>query len=138
MPPGETLTVSFQVRITDGHAKAPTQTLTFTIVGTNDAATISGHHAGTVYEDGDLYAVDVDAETLAYVQAFGHAPTTASGDLDIADKDRGEAVFRKPAARRPDGQYGEFAFDGTRAPGPTPSTKARRTGLPRARRSPIP
>ena len=110
---GETLTVSFQVRITDGHAKAPTQTLTFTIVGTNDAATISGHHAGTVYEDGDLYAVDVDAETLAYVQAFGHAPTTVGGDLDIADKDRGEAVFRKPAADALHGEYGDFAFNET-------------------------
>ncbi|HEX2135193.1 MAG TPA: VCBS domain-containing protein [Microvirga sp.] len=87
---GETLTVVFRVRISDGKASSAVQTLRFTIIGTNDFATITGQASGAVAEDG--------------VQTTG-------GVLAVADLDRGESGFRAvdPAALRK--EFGAFTFN---------------------------
>jgi VCBS repeat-containing protein len=87
---GDQLTITYQVRASDGAATSPAQPLIITIAGANDAATIGGTPTGTVTEDGTL---------------------TASGALTIADADDGEAVFVAPDAASLADAFGDFTFD---------------------------
>ena len=64
-------------------------TLTITVNGTNDSATISGTTAGAVTEDA--------------------AVNTASGTLTVTDVDTGEALLQTPSSLS--GTYGSFALD---------------------------
>jgi VCBS repeat-containing protein len=85
---GETRSVTFGYRATDADGDAGSATVTITVVGANDAASIGGNGQGSVAEDGGL---------------------TAAGRLTIADADAGQAAFAAPAAL--DGAYGRFTFD---------------------------
>ncbi|MFM5857669.1 VCBS domain-containing protein, partial [Aeromonas rivipollensis] len=69
---GDTRVETFEVSSIDGTA---TETVTITITGTNDGATISGDAVGAVSEDGN--------DPLL----------TDSGSLSVADVDQGEDVF---------------------------------------------
>ena len=82
-----TATDSFVVTSADGSAS---QTVTVTIHGANDAASISGTASGDVTEDGTQ---------------------TASGSLSVSDVDDGQAVFQAPASLA--GSYGSFSFNAT-------------------------
>ncbi|KRR21582.1 DUF5801 repeats-in-toxin domain-containing protein [Bradyrhizobium retamae] len=64
---GQTLTVTYQIQVSDGTATTPTQPLSFVITGTNDAPVITGDRAAIVAEGGtytitttDLNFTDVD------------------------------------------------------------------------------
>ncbi|MCF2872882.1 VCBS domain-containing protein, partial [Octadecabacter sp. G9-8] len=83
---GETLTDSFTVTTADGTE----ETVTVTIIGTNDAAVIAGQMTGAVTED--------DATTL-----------TATGALSVTDADAGEASFVAQSGTV--GSYGSFDID---------------------------
>ena len=85
---GETRTESFTITVDDGQGGPDTAIVTVTITGANDAATITGTNTGDVIEDD---------------------PATASGKLDVADVDAGEAKFVVPVDL--DGAYGSFNFD---------------------------
>jgi VCBS repeat-containing protein len=87
---GQTLTATYSVGVSDGHGGAATQPVTFTVVGTNDAAAISGAAAGVVQEDGAL---------------------TAGGTLALADPDAGESHFQTLSDAALHGTYGVFTFD---------------------------
>lgn len=78
----------FTYRADDGTAVSNLATVTITVAGANDSATIAGSVAGAVEEDGIL---------------------TASGMLSVNDPDIGEAHFQTPAALA--GTYGVFTFD---------------------------
>lgn len=79
LPEGHELTVSYQLVVTDYMAHSPIQELTFTIIGTNDPATITGTNTGEVKEDNALNAI-----------------TQVSGKLFISDLDEGENFFQLP------------------------------------------
>ncbi|MGY3451765.1 T1SS-143 repeat domain-containing protein [Bradyrhizobium sp. USDA 4353] len=79
---------TYTVQLNDGHGGTSTQTVTVTVNGANDAASISGPATGTVKEDGTL---------------------TAGGTLKVTDVDSGEAVFQTPASLA--GTYGNFTFN---------------------------
>ncbi len=85
---GATAEESFTVKSVDGTEA----TVTVTINGANDAATISGDVTGAVTEDGTL---------------------TASGTLTVADVDEGEDAIVAPDAAALAGAYGDFTFDTT-------------------------
>ncbi|WP_081397608.1 retention module-containing protein, partial [Achromobacter xylosoxidans] len=89
---GEKVTDTITVTVDDGHGGTATKTITVDITGTNDAAVITpskpGDDKGTVQEDTTL---------------------TASGKLDVADPDAGEAVFRPQTDFQ--GKYGTFSID---------------------------
>ncbi|MEH0344009.1 VCBS domain-containing protein [Vibrio cholerae] len=97
---GETLTDVITVTNADG---VTTTTVTITINGTDDAAIITvgtdpgDTDRGTVTEDGDS---DDKVDTVQSV----------SGKLDIADADKGEAVFQVQNNVE-DGNYGCFSID---------------------------
>ncbi|MBU9698033.1 VCBS domain-containing protein, partial [Rhodobacteraceae bacterium HSP-20] len=84
---GDSEDVTLTVTSLDGTA---TQTITVTVNGVNDLATISGNDAGSVTEDGTA---------------------SVSGTLSVADADDGEAGFQEPAAADLDTDYGSFTFD---------------------------
>ncbi|MDM9647861.1 VCBS domain-containing protein [Rhizobium sp. S163] len=91
---GETIVQTYQVAVLDQTGTASSsQTITITIVGTNDVATISGSATGSVAEDG------------------GSQQLTASGVLTIVDVDHGEAHFQTPTSLI--GTYGTFTFNTT-------------------------
>lgn len=83
---GATAAEIFTVKSVDGTEA----TVTVTINGANDAATISGDVTGAVAEDGTL---------------------TASGTLTVADVDQGENAIAAPDAAALAGAYGDFTFD---------------------------
>ncbi|MFJ1298311.1 retention module-containing protein, partial [Pseudomonadota bacterium AL_CKDN230030165-1A_HGKHYDSX7] len=74
--------------VTDPSGKTSTATLQVTVIGVNDAATISGNTAGTAQEDTSL---------------------TAQGKLSVTDPDAGQATFVAQSQRA--GQYGTFSID---------------------------
>ncbi|MDM9623576.1 VCBS domain-containing protein, partial [Rhizobium sp. S96] len=86
----DTLTETFKVTSADGSA---TQTITVTIVGTNDVPVISGATTGSVQED-----VGVIGQNLV-----------AKGILGIVDVDAGESQFK--AQTNTKGVYGSFSID---------------------------
>jgi VCBS repeat-containing protein len=85
---GATQTVSVAYAVTDGIATTPASA-SWTITGTNDAASTSGLASGAVHEDGVL---------------------TASGVLSVTDPDDGEAHFQAPSSDALHGTYGTFTF----------------------------
>ena len=91
LPQGEVYTDSFVYAIQMGNGTLSYATVTISITGENDAATISGDTEGSVQEDGD---------TLV-----------ASGQLNVHDADRGENVFKAVDDAALKGQYGSFTFD---------------------------
>jgi large repetitive protein len=99
---GETLVLDYTIKATDSFASTDTQTVTVTITGSNDNATITFN----------------GAQDTAVIEAGGVANGTAGdpsagGDLDVSDVDDGEAVFQMPAAAALAGTYGNFTFNAT-------------------------
>ncbi len=78
---GEVATDTFTYTISDGHGGTDTATATVTIIGTNDAPTISGTSAGSVIEAGNL-----DDGSVVSGQA------TATGTLTATDVDNGSST----------------------------------------------
>ena len=87
---GQIIEETYSVQVDDGEGGVDTQIVNITINGSNDPATITGTASGSVTEDGTL---------------------TASGDLDAANVDTGQARFQAPAPSSLDGTYGTFTFD---------------------------
>ena len=84
------VTDTFLATVTDDFGATATQTVTITITGTNDLATISGTAAGATTEDGTL---------------------TTGGTVTVADIDAGEAVFQEVTPANLGGTYGTFTFN---------------------------
>ena len=87
LPEGVTATETFEYQVVDADGDTETATATITITGVNDEATISGDTDGTVTEDDVL---------------------TATGKLDVADIDEGEAFFQADSFT---GTYGTLEID---------------------------
>ena len=87
---GDTATDTFSYTVRMANGALSTASVTVTIQGVNDAATISGVNAGTVTEDGAL---------------------SASGSLSVSDVDDGEAGFQSVDENALTGAYGSFTFD---------------------------
>ncbi|WP_159918245.1 retention module-containing protein, partial [Pantoea sp. 18069] len=89
---GDVRTETYQVQVDDGKGGTDTKTVTITINGDDDGATITpnvpGADKGTVQEDVTL---------------------SANGKLDVTDPDAGQAEFT-PVTAHP-GQYGSFSVD---------------------------
>ena len=49
---GQSLTITYTVKVNDGTTDSGTQNVTFTITGTNDGPVIAGDTTGSVQEDG--------------------------------------------------------------------------------------
>lgn len=84
---GVSIVETFVVTSLDGTAE---KTVSITLTGVNDAATIEGGTTGAVAEDGQL---------------------TASGTLTVSDLDDDESGFQSVAAQDLAGLYGSFSFD---------------------------
>ena len=94
---GVTEDVVVHIHVEDENGGYDDTTLTITVTGVNDDATIEGTDTGDVTEDnGDTKNVVVD-------------PITASGQLTVADVDDGEDHFQEPSTLT--GDYGSFVFD---------------------------
>ena len=88
---GQTKTESFQARVTGTGGTAYTeQTVTVTITGTNDAATLS-------------------SAVAAVTEANAASALDASGSLTVTDVDAGQAAVVMQAATA--GTYGDFSID---------------------------
>jgi VCBS repeat-containing protein len=87
---GKTATDSFQYATIDKNGKISWATVTITVTGANDIATIAGPATGSVTEDG---------------------PLTAGGTLAVSDVDTGENHFQTPGSLA--GVYGTFSFNAT-------------------------
>lgn len=84
---GQSTTDSFDYTIDDGNGETDSATVTVTVNGVNDAASISGDNAGAMTED--------DAGD--------------SGAMAVSDVDTGEAVFQAQSGTA--GDYGDFSID---------------------------
>ncbi len=92
---GQTLTVTYQFRVTDGTAKSPLRTLTFTVVGTNDgpvavndSATVDGGTSVLVNvraNDSDLDNGDVFTVT-GFTQGGNGSVAIENGQLHYSPK----------------------------------------------------
>ena len=99
---GQSVVEHYTVTVNDGHGSTTAQTVTVTVTGTNDTATI----AASATED---TAVEEDGGT-----ANGTAgDPSASGQLTVHDVDSGEDHFQTPAAAALAGAYGSFTFNQT-------------------------
>ncbi|WP_170062577.1 VCBS domain-containing protein [Roseovarius mucosus] len=84
---GQTEVVDYSYLVSDGNGGTVAQTVTITITGTNDAATISGERSGAVEEDGTLRAsggltvADVDSGESGFVAQEGTAGTFGTFDI---------------------------------------------------------
>ena len=87
---GDTATDTFSYTVRMANGALSTATVTLTIQGVNDVATISGDNAGTVTEDGAL---------------------SASGSLLVSDVDDGEAGFQLIDPNQLTGAHGSFTFN---------------------------
>ncbi|MFY3316695.1 retention module-containing protein, partial [Achromobacter ruhlandii] len=89
---GEHLTDTITVTVDDGHGGTATQDIAITVAGASEGAIITpsqpGDDKGAVQED-KVY--------------------TATGKLDVFDKDAGEAIFNAQTGAK--GQYGTFSID---------------------------
>ncbi|TDF83792.1 VCBS domain-containing protein [Pseudomonas sp. H9] len=115
---GQTVTETFTVRATDLAGGFSTQTLTLTIIGSNDLPVISGSNSGAVVEDtlltasGTLTASDVDTgDTLGWSVvngsgAYGALVIDASSGLWTYSLDNARAATQALAA----GQQAEERF----------------------------
>ena len=88
---GETITLSYDVTVTDGIA-TETQTVTVTITGADDAIVVGGTTTGTVEEDGTL-------------QATG---SLAASDIDTTDNPLNYTAINDLAG---DNGFGDFSID---------------------------
>ncbi|RTL61589.1 MAG: tandem-95 repeat protein [Hyphomicrobiales bacterium] len=95
----ETATETLTYQVTDVYGVSTTSTVTITVKGLNDAATITL----------DTSVPDDRAVTEAGVGTTGDA--SASGKLLVSDVDHGEAKFQTPSSLT--GTYGTFTFDAT-------------------------
>ncbi len=87
---GDTTTDTFSYTVRMANGALSTATVTLTIQGVNDPATISGNNAVTITEDGVL---------------------SASGSLLVSDVDDGEAGFQPVDPNQLTGAYGSFTFN---------------------------
>jgi VCBS repeat-containing protein len=103
---GDTATEVFTVTVDDQAGGTATANITVTVIGTNDAPTITGDVlSGTVTELGISFTgSDPDNPTLITVGTM-----TASGDVDTTDFDDTVAIFSGDAT----GSYGVFDIDST-------------------------
>ncbi len=85
---GQSAQTSIWYTVSDGEGGTSQALLTVTVTGKNDAATISGSGAGSVYED---------------------SPVFASGKLTVSDPDAGQSFMQPQAAVA--GKYGTFTVD---------------------------
>ncbi|WP_216824702.1 VCBS domain-containing protein [Paragemmobacter aquarius] len=85
---GQSVSETISYRVTDADGDTSTASITITVVGQNDGATISGISTGAVAED---------------------STALVSGSLTVSDVDNGEAVFK--AASGLTGTYGSFTFN---------------------------
>jgi VCBS repeat-containing protein len=92
---GQMLTQAYDVTVDDAHGGSATQTVTITMIGTNDAAAIA------VTPDGDYWVFEADA--------FADGDPSAIGQIVVSDVDAGEAKFQMPSILS--GAYGDFTFD---------------------------
>ncbi|MCG5481935.1 MAG: VCBS domain-containing protein, partial [Ensifer alkalisoli] len=103
---GETITLRFDVTVTDDDGATATQTVTVTINGTNDAPVIAATAAGAVTEDvavdgsgnlttsGTITLSDVDTnETLTVTSGPNGSPSWSGGSLTQAQIDTLTAGF---------------------------------------------
>jgi VCBS repeat-containing protein len=86
---GETAQEIFTVKATDTSGASDTQTVTITVIGTNDAPVISGTATGSVEEDGTL---------------------TVGGKLDVFDADTGDTATWSVVGGDA-GSYGSLSID---------------------------
>ncbi len=96
---GQVLVQTYTVEIADGHGGTATQSVTITIIGTNDAAVISGTASGNVTEAGG-------------VNNGTPGVPTATGDLnstDVDDPADSWEVINSPTASA--NGYGTFMID---------------------------
>ena len=84
-----TVVETFDVVVEDGHGGSAVTTITITLNGVNDTASISGDNDGDLTED--------------------DAVSVASGTLAVSDRDVGDDAFQTPADLQ--GDYGAFTFD---------------------------
>ncbi|NRP75313.1 hypothetical protein ILFOPFJJ_06236 [Ensifer psoraleae] len=106
---GETITLSYQLAVTDGDGATDTQTVTITINGTNDAPVLTATASGAVTEDlavvggnltagGTITLSDVDAnETLTVTGTPAGQPVWNGGALTQAQVDTLTAGFTATA-----------------------------------------
>ncbi|MGY4436270.1 VCBS repeat-containing protein [Bradyrhizobium sp. F1.13.1] len=87
---GQTVTESFVVTINDGHGSTAIQTVTVTITGSNDVATVS-------------------SDSKSVTEGDTAAALNTSGQLTIVDPDSGEAHV--VAQSNVHGSYGDFTID---------------------------
>ncbi len=87
---GQTVTESFVVTINDGHGSTAIQTVTVTITGSNDVATVS-------------------SDSKSVTEGDTAAALNTSGQLTIVDPDTGEAHV--VAQSNVHGSYGDFTID---------------------------
>jgi VCBS repeat-containing protein len=86
---GQSTVVSVSYAVSDGIVTTPAS-MSWTVTGSNDAATISGTASGAVAVSG---------------------ASSATGSLSVTDPDNGDAMFQTPAAIALTGSYGNFVFD---------------------------
>ncbi|MDR3660706.1 MAG: VCBS domain-containing protein, partial [Mycobacterium sp.] len=98
---GETLTVTYDVTVTDNHNVASTQPVTITITGTNDAPTIGDPSSASVTDNTD---VDINGNLVA------------TGSISINDPDHDQSLFQT-AVTAAEGDLGSLSLnaDGTYA-----------------------
>ena len=89
---GQIVNQSYNVSVIDGNGGSATQTVSVTLTGTNDAATITGTTAGAVVEDG---------------------ASSASGALTVSDVDTDENQVQPQSSVA--GAYGNFSIDSSGA-----------------------
>uniref|UniRef100_UPI0004899950 type I secretion C-terminal target domain-containing protein n=1 Tax=Deefgea rivuli TaxID=400948 RepID=UPI0004899950 len=96
---GQTLTITYQVKVNDGLADSATQDVTFTITGTNDTPTITfnqGSGSAIVSEEA-LSNAQIDNVLLNHptnpdpADAAGN-PKTAQGSFTVGDPDTGDTL----------------------------------------------
>ncbi|QSI78358.1 VCBS domain-containing protein [Niveibacterium microcysteis] len=95
---GQTQDVVVTYQVADGKGGFDTDTLTITIVGTNDVPVIGGTTTGTVVEAGGV------------ANAIAGTPN-ASGTVTVSDADAGQSSFQAVAPASLNGTYGTFTFN---------------------------
>nr|WP_283813808.1 VCBS domain-containing protein [Bradyrhizobium niftali] len=101
---GQTLTQKYDVTISDGHGGTAVQTVTMTIVGTNDAPVItSAAQSGTVSEGDDLPAA---AQTATGQVTFSDVDTSDTHTLSVS-----VAAAHGTATVDPDGTWHYTVLD---------------------------
>ncbi|MGD8230464.1 VCBS domain-containing protein [Vibrio sp. TRT 1302] len=98
LPDGKEIPLSFDVTSLDGTG---TGTVSITVKGTNDTATISVKDA----QSKDVIEAGIDKDGNAIGNDF------AEGKLSVSDADAGQSIFGKVTPEALQGEYGTFTFD---------------------------